>query len=221
MFSFSANHLFLLSRKEYRSCAVLLLLDRDTQRVYRRHDFTKSHQFVPSQAYCVAGKVNSADKFYVVIESVRPDTSTPGPPQLLFPLTAQERIPWPESPPGRHNPKSLRRDPLAAFTCVSLVHKNSRPAARQTGRNDALLNRRGHPAHPHRFHLDSARASDYDPKSPLAVVGPQLGEARFVNDDIVDLKTEKHERVTTLQVPAHVHALVLAATNRSAPATGP
>ena len=74
MFNFSANHLFLLSRKEYRSCAVLLLLDRDTQRVYRLHDFTKAHRFVPGQAYCVAGKVNSADKLYLVIESVRPDT---------------------------------------------------------------------------------------------------------------------------------------------------
>ena len=74
MFNFSANHLFLLSRKEYRSCAVLRLLDRDTQRVYRLHDFTKSHHLVPGQAYCVAGKVNSADKLYLVIESVRPDT---------------------------------------------------------------------------------------------------------------------------------------------------
>ena len=74
MFNFSANHLFLLSRKEYRSCAVLLLLDRDTQRVYRLHDFTKSHHLVPGQAYCVAGKVNSADKLYLVIESVRLDT---------------------------------------------------------------------------------------------------------------------------------------------------
>jgi len=74
MFNFSANHLFLLSRKEYRSCAVLRLLDRDTQRVYRLHDFTKTHRLVPGQAYCVAGKVNSADKLHLVIESVRPDT---------------------------------------------------------------------------------------------------------------------------------------------------
>ena len=77
MFNFSANHLFLLSRKEYRSCAVLLLLDRDTQRVYRLHDFTKTHHFEPGQAYCVAGKVNSADKLYRVIESVRSDTKHP------------------------------------------------------------------------------------------------------------------------------------------------
>ena len=74
MFNFSANHLFLLSRKEYRSCAVLWMLDRDTQRVYRLHDFTKAHHLAPGQAYCVAGKVNSADKLYLVIESVRPDT---------------------------------------------------------------------------------------------------------------------------------------------------
>lgn len=74
MFLFSANHLFLLSRKEYRSCAVLLLLDRDTQRVYRLHDFTKSHHLAPGQAYCVAGKVNSADQLFLVVESVRPDT---------------------------------------------------------------------------------------------------------------------------------------------------
>jgi hypothetical protein len=74
MFNFSADHLFLLSRKEYRSCAVLLLLDHDTRRVYRLHDFSKTHHLVPSQAYCVAGKVNSADKPYLVIESVRPDT---------------------------------------------------------------------------------------------------------------------------------------------------
>jgi hypothetical protein len=74
MFNFSAHHLFLLSWKEYRSCAVLLLLDHDTQRVYRLHDFTKAHHLVPGQAYCVAGKVNSADKLYLVIESLRPDT---------------------------------------------------------------------------------------------------------------------------------------------------
>ena len=42
MFNFSANHLFLLSRTEYRKCAVFLLRDLDTQRVYRLYDFTKA-----------------------------------------------------------------------------------------------------------------------------------------------------------------------------------
>ena len=73
MFNFSANHLFLLSRTEYRSCAVFLMQDRGTQRVYRLYDFTKAQLISPNKAYCIAGKVNSADKLYLVIESVRPD----------------------------------------------------------------------------------------------------------------------------------------------------
>ena len=74
MFNFSANHLVLLSRTEYPSCAVFLLRDLDTQRVYRLYDFTKAQLIRPNVAYCVAGKVNSAGKLYLVIESVRPDT---------------------------------------------------------------------------------------------------------------------------------------------------
>ena len=48
--------------------------DRDTQRVYRLYDFSKAQLIRPNVAYCVAGKVNSADKLYLVIESVRLDT---------------------------------------------------------------------------------------------------------------------------------------------------
>lgn len=78
MFNFSANHLFLLSRMEYPSCAVFLMQDRDTQRVYRLYDFSKAQLIRPAVAYCVAGKVNSADKLYLVIESVRLDTKHAG-----------------------------------------------------------------------------------------------------------------------------------------------
>ena len=74
MFNFSANHLLLLSRTEHRSYAVFLLRDLDTQRVYRLYDFSKALVIRPGVAYCVSGKVNSADKLYLVIESVRPDT---------------------------------------------------------------------------------------------------------------------------------------------------
>jgi hypothetical protein len=74
MFNFSANHLFLLTRTEYPKYAVFLLQDLDTQRVYRLYDFTKSQLIQPNVAYCVAGKVNSADRLYLVIDSVRPDT---------------------------------------------------------------------------------------------------------------------------------------------------
>ena len=73
MFNFSANHLFLISRTEYASCAVLVMLDYDTRRVYRLLDFTKRLNLRPGYAYCVAGKVNSVNTLYLVIESVKPD----------------------------------------------------------------------------------------------------------------------------------------------------
>jgi hypothetical protein len=74
MFNFSANHLLLISRTEYPSYAMLFMQDRDTQRVYRLYDFSKAQLIQPDGAYCVAGKVNSADKLYLVIESVRLET---------------------------------------------------------------------------------------------------------------------------------------------------
>jgi hypothetical protein len=74
MFNFSANHLLLISRTEYPSHAVFLMQDRDTQRVYRLYDFFKAQLIRPDVAHCVVGKVNSADRLYLVIESVRPDT---------------------------------------------------------------------------------------------------------------------------------------------------
>jgi hypothetical protein len=75
MFNFSANHLLLLSRMEYRSCVVFLMKDDSTRRVYRLYDFTKSQIITSDHYYCVSGKVNSADKLYLVIESVRRDAN--------------------------------------------------------------------------------------------------------------------------------------------------
>lgn len=77
MFNFSANHLLLLSRTKYSSCAVFLFRDLDTQRVYLLHDYTKALRIRPDVAYCVLGKVNSAETLYLVIESVRSDTRHP------------------------------------------------------------------------------------------------------------------------------------------------
>lgn len=77
MFNFSANHLLLLSRTEYRSCAVFLMRDDSTRRVYRLYDFTRALRITPGQYYCVSGKVNSADKLYLVMESVKVDTKHP------------------------------------------------------------------------------------------------------------------------------------------------
>jgi hypothetical protein len=77
MFNFSANHLTLLSRTECAQCTVFVMKDRDTHRLYRLYDFSKSQCILPDQAYCVFGKVNSADKLYLVIESVKLDTKHP------------------------------------------------------------------------------------------------------------------------------------------------
>ena len=74
MFNFSANHLTLLQRFEGRNCVVFLMRDDSTRRVYRLHDFYKAQQIVPGHYYCIAGKVNSADKLYLVIESVKSDS---------------------------------------------------------------------------------------------------------------------------------------------------
>ena len=62
------------SRTEYRTCAVFLMQDRYTQRVYRLYDFTNAQLIPPDQAYLIAGKVNSVDGLHLVIESARPDT---------------------------------------------------------------------------------------------------------------------------------------------------
>jgi hypothetical protein len=73
MFNFSANHLVLLSRTECRRCVVFVMKDDSTRRVYRLYDFTKSRIITPEKYYCVSGKVNSADKLYLVIEFVKAD----------------------------------------------------------------------------------------------------------------------------------------------------
>ena len=44
--------------------------------ILRKHNKTRNdnQRMQPDVAYCIAGKVNSADKLYLVIESVRLDT---------------------------------------------------------------------------------------------------------------------------------------------------
>ena len=44
---------------------------RGTKRCRRLYDFTKSQIITSDHVYCVFGKVNSADKLYLVLESVK------------------------------------------------------------------------------------------------------------------------------------------------------
>ena len=73
MFNFSANNLTLLSRTECKSCVVFAMQDLHTKRVYRLYDFTKTQTITADQLWCVSGKVNSADKLYLVIETAKAD----------------------------------------------------------------------------------------------------------------------------------------------------
>lgn len=80
MFNFSANHLILLHRYEDRNgrFSVLVMRDDSTRRVYRLHDFSRASAHLQQGCYyCVAGKVNSADRLYLVVESVKPDAKHP------------------------------------------------------------------------------------------------------------------------------------------------
>jgi len=59
--------------------------DESTRRVYRLYDFTKSQIITSGQYYCVSGKVNSADKLYLVVESVKLDIKHPRSSTALVP----------------------------------------------------------------------------------------------------------------------------------------
>ena len=74
MFNFSANNLVLHSRYDCKSCVVFIMQDRHTKRLYRLYDFAKSQNITHDHLWCVSGKVNSADKLYLVIESVKIDS---------------------------------------------------------------------------------------------------------------------------------------------------
>ena len=67
--------MFTLSSTEIPSCPVFQVRDLDAQRVYWLGDLTEALLIRPKAAHSVAGKVASADKHYLVIESVRPDTT--------------------------------------------------------------------------------------------------------------------------------------------------
>jgi hypothetical protein len=73
MFNFSQSS-FSASADGASHCAVLLVLDGDTQRVHRLHDFTKAIRLQPGEPTASPAKVNSADQFYLVVESIKADT---------------------------------------------------------------------------------------------------------------------------------------------------
>jgi len=73
MFNFSANNLIFVSKSQYDKCNILIMKDRSTNRYYKIYDFMKSAILEPSKLYCISGKVNSADKMYLVLEMIKED----------------------------------------------------------------------------------------------------------------------------------------------------
>jgi hypothetical protein len=73
MFNFSANNLIFVSKSQHEKCNILILKDRDTNRCYKIYDFLKSAVFEIGKPYCISGKVNSAEKLYLVLDGVKED----------------------------------------------------------------------------------------------------------------------------------------------------
>lgn len=73
MFNFSANNMVLISKTTYDKCTSFVLKDRDTHRCYKVYDFSKTISFESQKPYCISGKVNSADKLYLVLDTVKED----------------------------------------------------------------------------------------------------------------------------------------------------
>ena len=71
MFNFSANNLVWISKKEYEKGIVHVFQDTDTKRCYKIYDYSKIMIFEANKKYCVYGKVNSADKIYLVVEKYK------------------------------------------------------------------------------------------------------------------------------------------------------
>jgi hypothetical protein len=74
MFNFSANNQILLSIKTYDKCNVYLMKDEDTHRCYKLYDYSKNLVLSIGKIYSIFGKVNSADKIYLIIEKSKEKT---------------------------------------------------------------------------------------------------------------------------------------------------
>ncbi len=73
MFNFSANHVMIVSSFDYPKCIAYVVKDLDTNRCYKVYDYSKSINMTPGGVYCISGKVNAADKLYLILEHYKAD----------------------------------------------------------------------------------------------------------------------------------------------------
>ena len=71
MFNFSAKNLILVSTKSFEKSNLHVMKDIDTNRCYKIYDYSKKMTFETEKKYCVSGKVNSADKLYLIAENYK------------------------------------------------------------------------------------------------------------------------------------------------------
>jgi hypothetical protein len=71
MFNFSSKNLVWISTKEFKKCNTHIMKDTDTNRCYKIYDYLKIMIFETGKKYCVSGKVNSADKLYLIAENYK------------------------------------------------------------------------------------------------------------------------------------------------------
>ena len=70
----SLRQLVVFSWTGFRTYAVFLMQDRDTQSVHRLYDFNTAQPIRPDQAHRDAGNINSSGRLHLVIDSVQRDT---------------------------------------------------------------------------------------------------------------------------------------------------
>jgi hypothetical protein len=63
----------LISTLKYDKCNVFILKDLDTRRTYKVYDYSKANSLTLGKVYCISGKVNAADKLYLILESCKED----------------------------------------------------------------------------------------------------------------------------------------------------
>lgn len=75
MFNFSANHTKVINVFEYQKCVVYVVKDIDTNRCYKVYDYSKSSNMSLGSVYCISGKINAADKLYLILEHHKADNN--------------------------------------------------------------------------------------------------------------------------------------------------
>lgn len=73
MFNFSANHIMVVSSLVYQKCTVYIMKDLDTNRCYKVYDYSRTSNMAQGCVYCISGKVNAADKLFLILEHSKTD----------------------------------------------------------------------------------------------------------------------------------------------------